>query len=334
MDNGSLMARFEQEHIDRHSISSQRRRVTLQTLKGLAERLEGRTLAELTPSDIMAWQAAELKRGLAPNTLRNRESMVRAFLTWALQAGVITFEQSARLKSVQPARGTRVKKPPKPYKRTEVIRLREQIAEKYPVAPVRGRGSLVVRRWLEGRAKYSAVVKRHARRLQLEAQVSLALEEGLRLHEIHHLTLDGLSPENAAVVVQTAKQKPGEVRYREVPWTAHSRARVKEWLEFRRQLPVKHASPWLALTSADPLAPQSYEWLRKCLRPYCWHRLRHTFATERLRAGMTLEKVQVMMGHAHLEQTLAYTEIVGSDVTTQAERSESEFARLIGLEAA
>lgn len=60
-------------------------------------------------------------------------------------------------------------------------------------------------------------------------------------------------------------------------------------------------------------------------------RLRHTFATERLRSGMALEKLQVMLGHSTLQQTLAYAEIVNADVQTEADRTADAFARNLGL---
>lgn len=341
-DNGDLLACFEREHFERHSISAHRRTRTLVTLNGLAARLDGRTLAELTPSDIMAWQGAELKRGLAPNTLRNRESMVKAFIGWAHSAGVISFENFMRLKSVDPVRGAQAHLKPRPYKKAEVIRFREVLAEHYPLAPAKGNGSRMLPRYLEGKSRFLQVVRDHARRLQIAAQVSLALEEGLRCQEIHQLAVDEVHPHNAAVVVRTAKQEPGVARYREVPWTAHSRNAVAEWLDLRTLLAPAHNSPWLALTYYNPKGEMGYRHFGESVlavfdpygTEYRWHRFRHTFATERLRAGMPLEKVQVMMGHARLDQTLAYAEIVNSDVATHAEASEALFARNLGLEAA
>jgi site-specific recombinase XerD len=337
-----IIVRFEREHIERHSISQGRRVRTLATLRGLAAQLGGRSLAELEPSDIMAWQGVELKRGLSPNTLRNRESMVRAFIGWAYSAGVMSFEDMMRLKSVSPVRGARAHLRPRPFKKTEIERFREALAETYPLAPTEGHGSLMLPKYLERGGRFSAVVQSHARRLQVAAQVSLALEEGLRSKEIRELRMDQIHPDNAAVVVRTAKQDPGVERYREVPWTTHSRLAVEEWLEFRALLKSRHTSPWLMLTFDAPLAAQTHGHFEDrvlqrfdyCGTRFRWHRLRHTFATERLRAGMPLEKVQIMMGHARLEQTLAYAEIVNSDVTTHAEASESEFARNLGLEAA
>lgn len=330
-----LITRFAAEHWDRHSISAGRRVRSLTVLRRLDGRLDGRTLADLTPSDLMAWQGAEIARGVTPNTLRNMETMVRAFFTWAYGAQIIPFERYTQLKSVQPVRGAHSGKP-KPYKRAEIEQLRIALDTRYPLAPTRGRGSLRVRRFLRGEGRLTMAAYTHARRLQLEAQISLALEEGLRAQEIWSLTLAQMSPDNVGVVVFTAKSKPGEVREREVPYTAHSRLCVQEWLDFRSLMAPHHERPWLRLTAGAPTEPQSFSQFAKSLHPlgrpyFNWHRLRHTFATERLRAGMPLEKLQVMLGHSNLTQTLHYAEIVNADLQVEAARTEDAFARNLGL---
>lgn len=335
--NVELLARFEIEHFDRNSISPDRRKKTLWVLDRVAEQIAPRSLVEASPSDLMAWQGAELGRGLKPNTVRNRETMIRAFVTWATAAGLVSFETSVGLKSVTSVRGSRVIVP-KPYKKAEIELLRESLHARYPLAPVSGPGSKMVRRYMRGEGRLTGAAYRHARRLQLEAQISLALEEGLRCHELWRLDLARMSPDNVGVVVFTAKQGPGEVREREVPYTSHSRGVVQEWLDFRSLMAPGHSSPWLALFASKPTEAQKEDTFNRSLQPlgrpfFNWHRLRHTFATERLRAGLPLEQLQVMMGHANLAQTLAYAKIVNADLQKEAERTEDQFSRNLGLAA-
>lgn len=333
--NDDLFARFAVEHFDRHSISTGRRVVTLLALTELGNQLGDRDLSTLTASDLMAWQGSQLKRGLKPNTVRNRESMIRAFIGWAYVAGVIDFERSLQLKNVTSVRGATAHLKPRPYKRAEIERWREVLDARMPLAPTSGPGSRQLGRYLRGVGPYTTTVRRHARRLQYEAQVSLALEEGLRLTELHRLTIAEMHYDNAAVVVRSLKSKPGEERVREVPYTPHSRECVRDWLDFRALLPLEHDDPWLMLIRYSPRAPQRHRTLAESLEgfdgPWTWHRFRHTFATERLRAGMPLEKLQIMLGHANLSQTLAYAEIVNADVQKEAERTEDAFARNLGL---
>ena len=62
-----------------------------------------------------------------------------------------------------------------------------------------------------------------------------------------------------------------------------------------------------------------------------WHRFRHTAATEWLRAGVPIEKVQRFMGHRSIELTLAYTEVLSSDMTDAFAAAEASFSERLGL---
>lgn len=44
------------------------------------------------------------------------------------------------------------------------------------------------------------------------------------------------------------------------------------------------------------------------------HRLRHTFATRSLQAGMSIENLQKLLGHSKTETTLIYAKIDPNDI--------------------
>ncbi len=52
-------------------------------------------------------------------------------------------------------------------------------------------------------------------------------------------------------------------------------------------------------------------------RPYSPHCLRHTFATELLNAGASLEVIKELMGHRSITMTLRYTQLY--DATKRAQ---------------
>jgi site-specific recombinase XerD len=116
---------------------------------------------------------------------------------------------------------------------------------------------------------------------------------------------------------------------------------VEQWLDFRSALGATHDSPWLSLHHGggdrqEQLAPLSFRTfgrsLARDLDPYWkWHRLRHTAATEWLRAGVPIEKVRRFMGHSNIEQTLAYTEILSGDMATAFDEAHARFAANLRL---
>jgi integrase len=336
MTNEELLTRFEQEHMDGNSISPDRRVEQLRVLRRYASQLDGRSLVSSTPADVLSFLGSEIAiRGVAPNTGRKHHGMLRAFNSWAFSVGLIDGVQFAALKAVPNPRGSTAQMPPKPYKPAEIKQFYEILASRYPVLPEYGRDSRRLRRYYEGKTRFEKRIWRHARRLQFEAMVSLTLEEGLRRIELFRATMAQIHPDNEGVVVITAKQDPGQQKEREVPYTAHSRACVQDWLEFRHTLGLHHDKPWLQLHGLDRLEPITLDQLGGALEVFgdkwSWHRFRHTFATERLRAGMPLEKLQVMLGHGNLEQTLAYSKILRGDVQDEAERTEQAFAERLGL---
>lgn len=336
MTNEELLTRFEGEHMDGNSISPSRRIEQLKVLRRYAGQLDGRLLVESTPADVLSFMGTEIsQRGITPNTARKHHGMIRAFNSWAFSVGLIGELEIARLRAVPNPRGSSAQSTPKPYQPAEIGQFYALLADRYPLLPENGRGSRRLRRYHKGESQFNRVVWRHARRLQYEAMISLALEEGLRRIEILHLTIAGMHYDNEGVAVITAKSEPGKVREREVPFTAHSRACVQEWLDFRSTLVLTHDRPWLKLLGHEAFEPPSErgieDWVKAFGEKWRWHRFRHTFATERLRAGMPLEKLQIMLGHGNLEQTLAYSKILRGDVQDEAERTEPAFAERLGL---
>jgi integrase len=343
MDLDTLLARFEAEYCAPNSISLKRRHDSAATLTRLADGLD-HDLDLLTAAELATFIGAELSRGLKPQTVLTYQRQIRSFITWATAAGVIDPERSVQLKSVPNPRGSAAKNLPRPYTAAQIREFRTLLAEQYPVIGDMGRGSRRLKWFLGGRraAGLRGPVWRHARRLQFEAQVALALEQGLRVCEIGSLSLPALDPTNDDLVVLTAKQGPGREVKRAIPYASHARTVVREWLDFRQLLAPGHDHPWLQLGPARDadaqLMPQSYDTLQgsmtKCFgSPWSWHRFRHTACTEWLRSGVPLEKVRVYAGHANIEMTLAYTQLLKADISEAFAKAEEDFARRLGLAA-
>lgn len=338
MDLDEILRRFDAEYCEMHSISPGRRHQQEVLLRRLAESLD-HPITELSVADVNAFVGAELRRGLHPNTGRKYIGMLKSFARWGGSNGIL--RNAAELELLRNPRGSSAQNKPRPYTMREIADLRRAVAETYPVLPVRGPGSQALKMYAIGKkSRIRRHLWSHVRRLQLDAQIALALELGLRRVELFRVTIAEIHPDNTFVVVRTAKAQPGEYKTRAVPFTTHARQTIEEWLDLRAILGPPHDRPWLAMprlgTAVEQMRPQTLEGLRDALLPvgtWTWHRLRHTCATEWLRAGLPLEKVRVLLGHARIEQTLAYAEILDSDIETAVQAAEAAFSKRLGTAA-
>jgi site-specific recombinase XerD len=57
------------------------------------------------------------------------------------------------------------------------------------------------------------------------------------------------------------------------------------------------------------------------------HRFRHTFASDMMRAGISLPALMQLMGHAHIQTTLVYLQITPQDVWEQYARAVAQHIR-------
>jgi site-specific recombinase XerD len=337
--NERLVERFRREYQLYHRISAERARQQRRLLIDFGDFIEAPALTGATGDDLQAFAGELLATGLHVNTVRKKLNMLRPFYSWAYAVGLVGGEQYFRLKLVKNPRGATGQSEPKPYTRKELTAFWAKLDETMPLVPERGDRSQAIKRWLRGTGPWRKVW-RHAMHLQIEAAVRLALDMGLRRHEIFALGVNDLHYDNEYVVVHgKADPKTGEKKIRQVPFTAEAREAVKSWLEFRALIRPKHDRAWLRLWGPGYDTPMSWERFRKLLTGYVgagwrWHRFRHTAGTEWLRAGMPLEKVSKLLGHGNIMQTLGYAEILKGDVAADMAKYEPQFAEAVSNRAA
>jgi integrase len=274
-----------------------------------------------------------LVEGLIPNTVRKYGNCVRPWYRWAWRdARIVDAETAARVREVPNPKGAVAQGLPRPYKRKELDAFWAEFDARWPTDLAR-----LMPRFVKGQSKYPRISD-YVMHLQIEAIVHLALHCGLRRNEIFTAGLDDIHPDNAYVVVRNGKGG----KYREVPMTADTRRALAVWFEARgqvmRALRVKHDSPWLGLSPraskrqtypsnpANPMSDRRFQHLISTIGAWELHRFRHTCGTEWLRAGMAVEKVQVLLGHSRIQQTMGYVQVLAQDVQADARKHEDVFA--------
>jgi site-specific recombinase XerD len=180
--------------------------------------------------------------------------------------------------------------------------------------------------------------------LQIEAIACLALMSGLRRQEIFNLSIDDFHPDNDYIVVRGKTEVHTQPKIREVPYTDYGRMITERFLRFRDLMAPDHDRPWLIIDARvspnHPLVPahpqDALGWssfirqLNKVGPGWELHRFRHTCATEWLRAGMEIERVSRLLGHASIAQTLGYAELVRDDIAVSVRRHEAAIVGHLG----
>lgn len=325
--------RFSSEYQDYHGMSEGRRREQLVVLREFRDHAGGDLLAA-TADHLRSYLAGKIANGQHPNTVARKNKMIRPFYQWAFDVRLIDGDTLMRMRGVPHPKGSSNRGTPRPYSAKELQSWREALDSRWP---------MVNPKWWPRVAKGSSRYKRVASevmRTQIECVVALALHGGLRRREIFHLSLDDMHPDNAYVVVrQRARVANGKDHLREVPFTEGLREAVTRWLAMRERIGVTHDSPWIVAVANVPdgvwLQPMRFARFAELLTTVGrWelHRFRHTSATNWLRAGVPIELVSRYLGHATIQQTLVYAELVREDIQTAVERNEARFTRLIGEE--
>lgn len=325
-----LLARYEREYVKYNQISDARWRGQRTLLLKFDQTLGERDLRSAGYDDLQEFAGLLLAGGLHVNTVRKKLNMIRPLYSWMYAAGLITAEQYVAIRNVKDPRGASAQSEPKPYPGAEMRAFWDALDRAWPLLPASGLGSRAITRWRQGKGPWGRVWK-HAMRLQIEAMVRLALDCGLRRSEIFRLELADLHYDNEYLVVwRAAKGKKGLRVQQAVPMTTEVRQALYTWVEFRSLMAPDHGRPWLSCYGTAATHPMSWTRFSTILSDtvgegWAWHRFRHTCATEWLRAGMKLENVSELLGHASIQQTLAYTKIASEDLTRHMQRHEGTF---------
>lgn len=321
-----VIARFEKGYQRYNDLTEERITRQQRTLRQFAEHAQ-KDLLDCGGPEFSAF-LTHLKNdlGLHVNTVRKKGNEIRPFYSWCYNDGIIDGDRLMAIRSVKDPKGATGKTTPKPYSQKEIKAWRKELNDRLPFID-----GFKLGYWRTGRAKYRRVAT-HFERVQIEAIVALALYCGLRRQEIRDLSIDDMHPENEYIVVREGKGG----KYREVPHCATSREKVRAWLEHREELDPGHDDAWLSLARNQaeggwlkPMSEERYEKIVSAIGDWHLHRFRHTCATAWLRAGMKLEVVQKLLGHATLEQTLAYAELVRSDIQKAMEDNEAGFEKAL-----
>ena len=144
--------------------------------------------------------------------------------------------------------------------------------------------------------------------------------DGLRSCEVLQLQLEDLSLSDARLHVRGKGRKE-----RFLPLSADTLQALQNYLHLERPLtnsPLLFVSlKGQAMTAAGLRSLFRHHRIISRVPQANPHRLRHTFGSDMVRAGISLPALMHLMGHAHIQTTMLYVQIAPQDVWREYARA-------------
>ncbi len=150
--------------------------------------------------------------------------------------------------------------------------------------------------------------------LKHQAALSVAYGAGLRVAEVSALKVGDVDSERMLLRVERGKGG----HYRNALLSTDLLALLRQWWKVGRQQGVMHREGWL-FPGQHALKPISTRQLHRVVVEAAQaaeiakrvgpHTLRHSFATHLLEDGTDIRVIQVLLGHAKLDNTAFYTKV-------------------------
>jgi integrase/recombinase XerD len=162
------------------------------------------------------------------------------------------------------------------------------------------------------------------------AIVGLMLLQGLRSREVLALNREDVSFSEAQIRV---RGKGGKTRF--LPLAPESVQLLDHYLRLERPdvatpplfVSLKGGARGQRMTPAGLRSLFRYHRRTTGVKKANPHRFRHTFATDMVRAGVSLPALMRLMGHANIQTTLVYVEVTPLDVYQQYARAAAQLMR-------
>jgi len=259
-----------------------------------------RPLCEITQWVAEKWRAEQLKRGKSKATVNRDMAALRAALSKAVEWGLIDIHPLAKLR---------------PIKGDRLIKVRYLSYDEED----RLRGALAARNDRLKAVRTSANDWRRERGYELypdltgciyadhlTPMVVLSLNTGLRRGEVFSLTWNSVNFQTKTLTVEGTTAKSGQTRH--IPLNDEALDVLRQWRN-----PTNKEALVFPGKNGTRLNNVRKSWAgalkMASIIGFRWHDLRHDFASKLVMAGVPLNTVRDLLGHADLTTTLRYAHL-------------------------
>ncbi|SAK50746.1 phage integrase family site specific recombinase [Caballeronia pedi] len=258
-----------------------------------------RPLSDFTAWIIEKWRSGRLKAGVGASTVNRDLSSLRGLFSRAVEWGVIAEHPMRTVKALQAPSGK-----VRWLSDDEEMRLRRALDDREERERA-GRES--ANAWRSARG-YDLM--RNLRDVgyvdHLKPAVLLSLNTGMRQGELLKLDWRDVNLDRAIVTVVDASSKSGKQRH--IPLNEEALAVLTLW----RKQQLKHSIVFAGVTGGvrtDVKTAWSKLLSDAEIIDFRWHDMRHHFASRLVMAGVDLNTVRELLGHADLSMTLRYAHL-------------------------
>ncbi|MHB8811700.1 MAG: tyrosine-type recombinase/integrase [Steroidobacteraceae bacterium] len=266
---------------------------TLDRIKLHFEQWYGRPLSSLTLEDIERWRLKRINEGIEPSTIRRDLDGLSSVLTRAVKLGKLTDNVVRRVERPRIDRTPKVRY----LDPAEEKRLRDALRERD--AEMRAARESA-NRWRRERKQEPLPALPHYGD-HLAPAVLISINTGMRRGELLALRWASVDMKGKQITIEGSTAKSQQTRH--IPLNAEALEVLKRWKE--------QAPDGERLFPIDTGFKTAFSALleRAKITKFRWHDLRHHFASRLVQAGVPLNTVRELLGHASLAMTLRYAHL-------------------------
>ena len=255
------------------------------------------SMADITQARVERWRTARLASKTAAATVNRDLAALRAALSHAVEIDVLPAHPLARLKSARVDSCGIVRY----LSGDEEVRLREALSAR----DLRRRQAREAANLWRRERSYNELPTYGTYTDHLTPLTLLALNTGCRRGELFGLTWADV--EGGVVTVHGTSAKSGQTRH--IPLNREAREVIRTW----RPVEAKPSAYVFPNGDKEGLTTIKTAWApllkRAAIEAFRFHDLRHTFASNLVMAGVDLNTVRELLGHADLKMTLRYAHL-------------------------
>ena len=266
---------------------------TLQRIKTCFGEWYSRPLTDITVERIERWRLKRINEGITPSTVRRDLDGLSSVLTRAVKLGKLSENVVRRLERPRIDRTPKVRYLDPAEEKRLRIALSERDAEMRAARES-------ANRWRLERKQETLPPLPHFGD-HLTPAVLLSMNTGMRRGELLALRWANVDMKGKQITIEGSTAKAGQTRH--IPLNTEALEVLRRWKE---QAPAGERV--IAVDTGFKTAWASLLERAK-IEKFRWHDLRHHFASRLVQAGVPLNTVRELLGHASMAMTLRYAHL-------------------------